>query len=139
MPSLDLIAQSVHEELRGLTQHADAIDAKAGVLLGAAALLITFTGEKHGVWITVAHLSAFLSGAFALLCLVPKKSPKLRVKSLRDKYLTSEASITKLSILDSEVEMHGLAERAVVRKVFYLDAAAVSLLLAAGVAVVGAL
>jgi hypothetical protein len=104
--SLDLLCETAAEELGALERRADALDSKAGVLLGFSGVLVALSAGKLEGWF--AHSSATVAGVAALfagVAFVPREFPLIALLPLRDKYLTSEVEFTRLRLLDTRIAM----------------------------------
>ena len=94
LPSLQLLSETVEAELGVQERRGDALDSKAGVLLGFAGVLVALTvANLDGTWATT---GAACAGAAALCPLRP----------LRRRYLTADEEFTRLSLLDTRIAMH---------------------------------
>jgi hypothetical protein len=133
MPSLDLLSQVVTAELEAHERRYDALDTKAGVLLGFAGVVVALTaGNLHGGW---AHTGTAFAGLAALLAggaFTPRRFPAVALLTLRDRYLTAEEDFTRLRLLDTRIAMYRQITRGLWRKAMLVTASALTL----GVAVV---
>jgi hypothetical protein len=105
MPSLDLILEQVRDERAGQLSHADALDGKAGLVLGFAGVLITLgISDVANSWpVVMGMLFTALSGLLALAAFVPRPYQRLKMRHLRDAYLTHTSDYTKLRLLDTMI------------------------------------
>lgn len=96
LPSLSLLSDEVASELTAQERRGDALDTKAGVLLGFAGVLVGLTvGQLHGF---VAHSGTVLAGVAALLATVafgPRSYSTLALRRLRETYMTAAAEFTR--------------------------------------------
>ena len=139
LPSLDLIAKTVREERRAIGTHADALDGKAGIILGFAGAIAALTATRGGSFFVAA---AGLSVAAALLAIgafFPRPSPVLNIESLRDKYLVAEERITMLVLVDTEIELRKGTRSLIRRKSQLLGMAMASLALAVVLVLIAAI
>jgi hypothetical protein len=124
------ILAEVRWEREAQLRHFDAMDAKAGVVLGfAGALVALASGET--LLVQIGRLAAVVSGLLAVWTFWPRKWPGMDLRTLRNLYLGAERSFTELNVLDTQIEM---AERAAIsmrRKAGRLKAAMSALSLAA--------
>ncbi|MDX1511290.1 MAG: hypothetical protein R3249_08085 [Nitriliruptorales bacterium] len=100
LPSLDLLLDLVQRERDKQLAHHDALDNKAGIVLGFAGLLITFAPN---VWVgfrIAGVLAAAGSIALALAAFWPRRFPVLQPSALR-RYLRAEESFTRLTVHDT--------------------------------------
>jgi hypothetical protein len=137
LPSLSLLGDEVKDELAAQQRRFDALDSKAGVVVGFAGVLVPLSlANLHG---TLAHLgtgAAALAALLAAVAFVPRRTPVLNVRQLRENYLASSEDFTKLRILDSRVLMYETASATVERKANLVTAAVVALGLAVIVTVI---
>jgi hypothetical protein len=138
LPSLSLLSQHVGEQLAAQERRADALDTKAGILLGFAGVVVGVTVDKlDGTLATVGTALAALAALVAVLAFVPRSFPTLSLRRLRDSYLTTEEDITRLRLLDTQIAMYQRTERLLRRKAGLVTLAAVALGIAVVVIVVG--
>lgn len=104
LPSLDLLVDEMRIIRHDQIQHFDALDSKAGVLLGFSGAIVALRAGSPG---PTALLAAILASASALAAVWAflRKFPKFEAIGLRNRYLTSDPGFTKLRILDTQVEM----------------------------------
>lgn len=128
MPSLEILAQEVAAEVEAQERRGDALDSKAGVLLGFSGVLTGLSAERLQGLLGVASLAA--TGAAALLAglaFIPRSFPAIELRRLRDDYLTAESEFTRLRLLDTRIMMHSTTERLLKRKAWLTIGAATSL------------
>lgn len=142
--SLRVIAGKVAAERESMRSHAEGLDAKAGVVLGFAGVLV-------GLGATASELVArsFLcqaglalatgSAVLAAAAFIPQSYPVLAARALRDKYLAESEDSTSLALLDTEIAMIGETSGLVRRKGRYLKGAVGCLAGAAAFVVIGTL
>lgn len=104
LPSLDLLLQLVQAERDKQLQHFDALDAKAGVIVGFTGVLVALAASEPGRIVALGMGAGMLSGGFALAAFWPRAHPVLEPTPLR-RYLTAEEQFTKLTVLDTLEEM----------------------------------
>jgi hypothetical protein len=112
LPSLNAILLEARSERHAQLLHFDALDAKAGVVLGFAAALVALSPDRIGTFATMGRVLAVASGLAALSAFWPRRYWLTDLRALRAKYLTAEEAFTNLNILDATV-----AEAAQVRTV----------------------
>jgi len=141
MDSLDLLLDAVRQERAAQLSHFDALDSKAGIVLGFAAALVALSSDVsrsfRNVGVIVLSLAALLSAA----TFFPRQLPALDVTELRA-YLQAEVSFTKLRLHDTQVDMILGASAELTRKARLLKLAVLFLgvgavILAAGIIVGG--
>ncbi len=134
LPSLDLLLRLVQAERDKQLQHFDALDAKAGVIVGFTGVLVALAASEPG-WIVAAGMGAgMLSGGFALAAFWPRAHPVLEPSPLR-RYLAAEEAFTKLTVLDTLEAMVNQTSRLLQRKAFRLRISLAALAMA--VALIG--
>jgi hypothetical protein len=143
LPSLPLIAERASSELSAFRDHGESLDARAGVALGFAGILVALGATaQHAVAQTYAFraglIAAGLAGAAAAAAFFPRRLPVLNAWELRQ-YLATPEAATRLVLLDTEVEMIQEATRLNRRKALLLKIALVGLAAAVGLIVAGTL
>lgn len=126
MESLNLLLECVQRERDAQLRHFDALDSKAGILLGFAGALITLSpgldSWARAISLTMLALAAGLGvGAF-----FPRRMPTLDVVNLRE-YMRADEEFTKLRLHDSQLEMVSQGTLVLHRKALLLKLAVVSL------------
>ena len=84
----------------------------------------------HGV---LAHVGAGFAGLAALLsalAFLPRRTPALNVREMRNAYLTAEEDFTKLRLLDTRIFMYEKTGETIARKADLVIAAVAALGLA---------
>jgi|SRR5680860_741334 len=105
LPSLNLLAAEVRAERELLFRHADAVDAKAGIVLGFAGAVVALSAAGPGGWLVPGALSAVYSAFECLVIFGPDRYPVWELRPLRDAFLRSEPGFTQLNIVDSQIAM----------------------------------
>lgn len=100
LPSLDLLLELVQAERDKQLGHLDALDSKAGIVLGFAGLLITLSPETATVFRLGGVFAAVVAAGFALASFWPRRFPVLEPSPLR-RYLRAEEVLTRLTVLDT--------------------------------------
>lgn len=137
LPSLELIAGAVAGELEALTHHVEALDTKAGVILGFAGVLAGLAVSRGQPIAQLGIIIDVVAGLLAVFAFLPRKWPVLRAKSLREKYLTAQATGTQLHLLDTRIAMVEEASDLLARKGKLVTYALVSLMVAIALIVGG--
>ena len=131
MPSLPVLAEVTARELETQERRSDALDAKAGVVLGFAGVLVPLSlANLHG---NLAHVGAGFAGLAALLAsggFVPRNTPALALRQLRDSYITSEETFTRLRVLDTQIAMHDRTNDRLALKALLITASVLALAVA---------
>jgi hypothetical protein len=102
--SLEPILEELKTEREFQLRHFDALDAKAGIILGFAGALVALS-PSGGPLIDVGRYAAVASGLLSLWAFWPRRFWSMSLRPLRDLYLASEPAFTRLRILDTQIEM----------------------------------
>ena len=100
LPSLDLLLELVQQERGKQLAHLDALDNKAGIVLGFAGLLITLAPDVSVGFQLVGVGAGTASIAMALAAFWPRRFPVLEPSALR-RYLRADDSFTRLTVHDT--------------------------------------
>jgi hypothetical protein len=124
--------------------HAESLDTKAGVVLGFAGVLVGLGATAQETVSSVAVFQvglgvAVASGLLAVAAYLPRKFPVIETRELREKYLTAPEEVTRLFLLDTQIEMMKEAGALIRRKGQRLRLALASLAGAAALVVAGTL
>jgi hypothetical protein len=138
-PFLDLVATIVREERRAIGTHADALDGKAGIVLGFAGAIAALTATRGGAFFVAAAGMSVGAALLAMAAFFPRPSPVLNIENLRDKYLVAEERITKLVLVDTEIELRKRTRSLVRLKSSLLGMAMASLALAVVLVLIAAI
>lgn len=135
VPSIELIEATLDREEESYRFRAGGIDTKAGLILGAAGVLVALVGTHPSVAGLIGQLLAVGSGAAAVSAMWPKIDKAIGPERLRDKYLAVDASVTRMVVLNSRIDLHAKDEHRLILKANRIRASGV-LLLASAVAIV---
>ncbi len=130
LPPLDLVLEEARSERQTQLVHFEALDAKAGVVLGFAGALVALAPSRSDALLAVARSFGVISGLAALSSFWPRRYWLTDLKSLRERYLTSESAFTKLRVLDAMVVEAAQVRDALIRKGKLLKIAMAALALA---------
>jgi hypothetical protein len=144
LPSLSILAEQVASEREVMNAHAESLDAKAGVVLGFAGVLVGLGATAQSVIAKNAVFQAGLAVAvvaalMAAWAFLPRKYPVVQVYPLRNKYLTASEDETRLKLLDTQIKMITESSELVKRKGRRVRLAVVFLAVAAALVVIGTL
>ena len=103
LPSVELVLDEARVERAHQLVHFEALDAKAGGLLGFAGALVALAPDRLEPLIVMGRVAAVLSGLAALGSFWPRTYWLTDLRALRDKYLTAEVTFTQLKLLDATV------------------------------------
>lgn len=119
LPSLDLIAEEVHAEREAQIRHADAVDTKAGIVLGFAGAVAALSAQDFEVSRAPGLVAAVLASLASLFVIVPRRFPTLDLERLR-RYLRADSEFTKLTTVDTNIAMAQQLKRTLTRKTLAL-------------------
>jgi len=122
LPSLDLIEREVRAERIAHIRHHDAVDTKAGVVLVAAGVLTAIATQPVSTPRYPGIALAVLAALAALSALVPQHFPTWQTSALR-RYLRAEEEFTRLTMLDTTIDMIQDLKRRLAWKVLMLRVA----------------
>lgn len=101
--SLDVVEAVVLQEREAQMKHWDALDAKAGVMLGFAGALAALAPADVGPLVDVGRAVAVTGALLALSAFWPRGYGAVKVRAFRDPYLASEPSFARLHLTDSQI------------------------------------
>lgn len=130
LPSLEIVLDEARSERRSQLVHFEALDAKAGVILGFSGALVALTPDRHGWLFSLGRFLAVTSGVTALASFWPRRFSLTDLRSLRYKYLSAEEVFTKLKLVDTTVAESMKARDVLIRKSLLLKTAMGALALA---------
>lgn len=112
-------------------RHFDALDSKAGIILGFSGAIVAISGARNGILAEAGLILAAIAAAAALVAFIPRQFPVIDVRVLRDKYLRAERQFTELFVLDTQIHMNIQAANLLRRKSALLKASICALLTSA--------
>ena len=101
---MEVVLEEARSEKRAQLVHFEALDSKAGVLLGFAGALVALAPDRADPLIVIGRFMAVVSGMSALASFWPRDFSLTHLRSLRDKYLSSEAAFTRLNLVDATID-----------------------------------
>lgn len=104
-PSSELVAREVDRELQIQLQHFEAIDSKAGLLLGFSGALVALVGTGSSLASQTLRGFAACAALSALASFWPRSFATMNVRALRDKYLQADANFTARALVDTQIQM----------------------------------
>jgi hypothetical protein len=125
--SLEIVGREVEAERMVQLAHFDAVETKAGVVLGFPGAIVALSLRSSGILATVGRWAGVTSGLLALASFWPRKYWRADLRTLRDAYLAAEPVFTSLRLLDSQIVMVEQTHLTLARKVQFLKAAMVLL------------
>ena len=138
-PSLAIVEAALAEEAASYRFRAGGVDTKAGLVLGAAGVLVTLIGASPEVAGLVGQVLGLASGAAAVRALFPRVDKSIGVGRLRDKYLGEDPLTTRLILLNTRIELQERDEQVLLGKFTWLKRSTALLLSASAAQVVGAI
>jgi hypothetical protein len=106
--SLEPILEEVHRERESRLRHFDAMDAKAGIILGFSGALVALA-PSGALLIEFGRLAAVVAAFASLATFWPRTYGATDVHSLRERYLSAHPTFTKIRLLDTHVALiHGM-------------------------------
>lgn len=136
--SLDILLDHVRTVRAQQLQHFEALDSKAGIILGFAGALVALSPGGGPVLLMLGRGVAVVSAFVALATFWPRSFLVTDISELRTRYIASEEHFTKLVLLDTQVDMARASLPVIDEKAGRLRAAMVMLGLAAVLTAVGA-
>jgi hypothetical protein len=138
--SLDLVLEEVRSERDLQLSHFDAIDTKAGIVLGFAGALVALAPPRAELLLVLGRVLAVVCGFLCLWTFWPRRYWSTNLRPFRDKYLAPELEFAKIHLLDTLIGMadrmsETLASKATRLKLAMLALALAVLLTAAGIGV----
>jgi hypothetical protein len=143
LPSLEVISDQVASERKTMDSHAESLDAKAGVVLGFAGVLVGLGATAQalvssGLVFQIGLGFAVGAALTAALAFLPRRVPVLEVLPMR-RLLTTTEETTKLTLLDAQIKMVLQTATLVKHKGRRVKVAVALLAIAAGLVVAGTL
>jgi hypothetical protein len=134
--SLDPILEEVRSERAGQLRHFEALDGKAGIILGFAGALVALAPTGTLI-VDLGRSAAAARGVLALATFWPRGYWATNLLQLRNLYLAAEPEFTKLNLLDTQIGMSVQLGRLLRGKAIRLKWAMTLLALAALLTAVG--
>jgi hypothetical protein len=129
--SLELVERVVRDERAAQLDHFDALDMKAGVILGFAGAIIALSSPAATATTIVGKALAIVSAGFTIGTFWPRRFWTMDVLALRDGYLAADPAFTRLRILDTMIATARENDRTLALRGRTLKAAMVALAVAA--------
>ncbi len=137
LPSLELIAREARVERDAQSRHVDAVDAKAGTVLGFSGVVIAVGVGALDAYRLPGLVAALLSAGFSAAVFRPQRYPVWDLRGFRQERLRSEAGFTALVILDTHIAMIERQRDLLYRNTVLLGRGLIALLAAAVLLVTG--
>jgi hypothetical protein len=105
--SLDVIEDYVRRELDAEERRADAVDGKAGLVLGFSGVLVSLGSTYVRPPLAVAaRVLAGVAGLLAVLAFRPRTFPSLDLAALHERYAAADPDVTRRRIVNLFVDAH---------------------------------
>jgi hypothetical protein len=101
--SIEIPSAEAQDQLAAERSHFEALDTKAGVLLGFSGLLAALTPENPSWWAAGARLTGIASAALALAVFVPRDYPLVDIRRFRNTHVAADPALTRLILLDNHL------------------------------------
>ena len=128
--SLDLVLVEVRSERDLQLSHFDAIDTKAGIVLGFAGALVALAPTRAELLLGLERGLPVVCGFLCLWTFWPRRYWSTNLRPFRDKYLASELELAKIHLLDTQIGMAGRMSETLASKAMRLELAMFALALA---------
>jgi hypothetical protein len=135
--AIEIVADEVRSERAAQLGHFDAVETKAGVLLGFAGAITALSSRPVGPFSASGLGAAVLSGLLALMSFWPRKYWRTDLEALRARYLAADPAFARIRLLDSQIVMAERSYRTLAWKVRFLKLAMVSLAAAVPLSALG--
>ena len=103
--SLDVLLDQARLERAHQLQHFDALDGKAGILLGFAGALIALAPSGLRVGLDGGRTAAVVAAYFALRTFWPRSIPITNLLVLRQGHTASDEAFRKLALVDNQIDI----------------------------------
>lgn len=130
-PSLAIVEAEVERERDRQDRRSDALDSKAGILLGFAGAVTALAAAQPGAWADVAVTLSALAAVLAVLAFLPRSFAKIEVVALRRRYLASDERFTRHHLLDTKISAGAQVNTLLDQKATLVTLSAFALLAAA--------
>jgi hypothetical protein len=105
LPALRLVAALVREERLAQSAHAEALDTKAGVILGFSGALVALASSHAGLVMSLGRWSAAAAAALALWAFIPRRLPVPDPEAAREFLIDLEEDAAAIQLMDAEIRM----------------------------------
>lgn len=139
LPSLDIVEAALAREEDSYRFRAQSIDTRLGLLLAAAGVVVPVVGNQPSVAGLIGQFLAVCAGAASVYGLWPRVDKGIAPRKLRDRYLTADPMVTRMTSLGTRLDLHAKDEEQLLAKAARLRIAAFLLLVGAATIVVGSI
>lgn len=130
-PSLAVVERELNRAEVSHQQHAQGLDTKAGLVLGAAGVIVALAVGHRSLSLTGGQVSAVAAGVAAARAFLPRTGGIINPSELQERYLDQPERTTRLTLLATRVDLFQADEEALKVKFLSLRVAVVFLLVAA--------
>ena len=128
--SIEVLAAELRDQLAAQRSYVESLDAKAGVVLGFAGLLVALAPGNETVWIDMARLTSVTSAVVALLAYLPRDYGLVDLPGFRADYVAADPALLGLALLDTHLDVLAETEIVIDHKSRRLKASIAALLVA---------
>jgi hypothetical protein len=114
--TLDIVTGEVANERKAQLAHFEALDTKAGIVLGFAGALAALAPVHLNAFVDIGRVVAVISALMAMSAFWPRRFPVANVRELRDNYLKAESGFVQRRLLAAHIEMVEQARTLLARK-----------------------
>jgi hypothetical protein len=137
LPSLPVVLAEVRLEREERHRHFNALDSKAGILLGFAGALVALIPLEENLLVDLGRIASVLAAASALSAFWPRSYHVTNLRILRDRYLAANEVFTVRRIVDTQIAITDGTFQTIRSKVRRLKMAMSTLAIAAALVAVG--
>lgn len=137
VPSLGVVESVLEREDASYRDRADGLEAKAGLILSAAGVIVALVGMTTSIAALAGQALAIAAGAAAAWVLLPRTDKAIAPQGLRDRFLDVAEVRTRIVVLNARIILHTKNESRLMTKERRLRSAAVLLLGSAVTILVG--
>lgn len=139
LPSFDLVRSELDIQQADVARRASSIDSKAGVILGAAGIVVALKPYSPSVLNVAGTAAAAIAAGLAVWSFAPRPTGAIMPTSVRNRYIHRPATETRLVLLDSRLAVYEEQERLLRTKWTRLRLAMLGLALSAVLTTLGSI
>lgn len=139
LPSFDLVRSELDIQQADVARRASSIDSKAGIILGAAGVVVALKPYSPSVLNVAGTVAAAASAALAVWSFAPRPTGAILPINVRNRYIHRPVAETRLVLLDSRLSIYEEQERLLRTKWSRLRFAMLGLALSAVLTTVGSI
>ena len=103
--SMQLIREAVRNEREVQLRHADALDAKAGIVVGFSGVITAASAVRDDSYLLPGLCVVAFAALLGMFAFLPRKWPTWDLQGLRQRYAAAETGFTERKIVDGEIVM----------------------------------